>query len=285
VYTMKTISSKTTIENLRECFARFGLPVTIVSDNGSQFTSEEFQQFCKNNGIKHITSAPFFPASNGQAERYVQTIKTGLIKCCEGKDLDSSLRSKLNNFLMHYRKAPHAVTGESPCTLLMKRNIRTRIDLMLPNVEEKVKTIQMGTVQRHFKREKLFEVNDKVLFRVFNKKDRWNSGVVKQKIGSCMYNIKCNNDNVVTRHANQMKNCNISFKDCEPIPLTIDRSDETCDTSITKDNDTEPSFKNIVHSTPIQEKSNKNVDITNQNFHSPIARPFRNRRPPTRFSP
>ncbi|GFQ89717.1 uncharacterized protein K02A2.6 [Trichonephila clavata] len=72
---MKTTTTKKTIECLRDTFARFGLPRVLVSDNGSQFTSYEFQRFMQRNGVKHKTSASFKPSSNGQAERYVATLK------------------------------------------------------------------------------------------------------------------------------------------------------------------------------------------------------------------
>ncbi|GFW92448.1 uncharacterized protein K02A2.6 [Trichonephila clavipes] len=68
---MKVTTTKKTIECLRDSFARFGLPRVLVSDNGSQFTSYEFQRFMHKNGVRHKTSAPFKPSSNGQAERYV----------------------------------------------------------------------------------------------------------------------------------------------------------------------------------------------------------------------
>ncbi|GFQ68708.1 uncharacterized protein K02A2.6 [Trichonephila clavata] len=77
-YPMKTTTTKKTIECLRDSFARFGLPRVLVSDNGSQFTSYEFQRFMQRNGVKHKTSAPFKPSSNGQAERYVATLKQSL---------------------------------------------------------------------------------------------------------------------------------------------------------------------------------------------------------------
>ena len=51
-------SSTVTIELLRPVFAQFGIPKTVVSDNGSYFVSEDFQLFLKVNGIKQITSAP-----------------------------------------------------------------------------------------------------------------------------------------------------------------------------------------------------------------------------------
>ena len=68
-------TSEATTEKLREMFARYGIPEQLVSDNGPQFTSHEFAEFMKRNGIKHILVAPYHPRSNGQAERFVQTFK------------------------------------------------------------------------------------------------------------------------------------------------------------------------------------------------------------------
>ena len=58
-------TSEITIEHLRRTFSTHGIPDTIVSDNASCFTSNEFIHFCKMNGIKHITSAPYHPSTNG----------------------------------------------------------------------------------------------------------------------------------------------------------------------------------------------------------------------------
>ena len=70
----------TTATALRTLFARFGIPESLVSDNGPQFTAAEFQLFCKQNGIHHIQVAPYHPASNELAERAVQTFKKGIQK-------------------------------------------------------------------------------------------------------------------------------------------------------------------------------------------------------------
>ena len=59
---------------------RFGLPETINTDNGTGFVSQEFEEFLRKNGISHVTSAPYHPASNGLAERAVQIVKKGLKK-------------------------------------------------------------------------------------------------------------------------------------------------------------------------------------------------------------
>ena len=73
-------TSSNTISALRTIFATFGLPEILVSDNGSVFTSEEFRVFIKRNGIRHLTSAPYHPATNGLAERAVQIFKRALKK-------------------------------------------------------------------------------------------------------------------------------------------------------------------------------------------------------------
>ena len=75
VHCMKSTTSNATIEKLREIFATHDLPATLVSDNGSNFTSSEFEEFMKRNGIKHIKVAPYHPASNGLAERAVEYLK------------------------------------------------------------------------------------------------------------------------------------------------------------------------------------------------------------------
>ena len=67
-HVMSSSSTEATIEKMEQSFATLGLPVYLVTDNGSCFTSSEFQSFMKANGIHHITSAPYHPASNGLAE-------------------------------------------------------------------------------------------------------------------------------------------------------------------------------------------------------------------------
>ncbi|XP_043245742.1 uncharacterized protein LOC122393604 isoform X2 [Amphibalanus amphitrite] len=56
-------------ELFRSLCTIFGLPDTVVTDNGPAFVGREFQQFVKRNGIRHVTTAPHHPASNGLAER------------------------------------------------------------------------------------------------------------------------------------------------------------------------------------------------------------------------
>ena len=93
------MTASTTIEILRGLFSSYGLPETIVSDNAPGFISKEFQKFTTANGIRHIVSPPYHPASNGAAERAVQVVKQALRKhVLDIRDSGRSSQHRLSNF-------------------------------------------------------------------------------------------------------------------------------------------------------------------------------------------
>ena len=97
-----------TISHLQKFFVNFGTAKTIIGDNGPQFRSKEFKDFCRVEGIRQVFSAPFHPASNGQAERMVQTVKKTLLAAqFEGKTVERGLQ----DFLVAYRKSSGRNTG------------------------------------------------------------------------------------------------------------------------------------------------------------------------------
>ena len=75
---MTSTTAGQTVKVLRDIFPRNSLPEQLVSDNGPQYVSSDFNDFCKSNAIKHVRMAPYYPASNGLAERMVQTFKQAL---------------------------------------------------------------------------------------------------------------------------------------------------------------------------------------------------------------
>ena len=99
----------------KSIFARHGIPETVISDNGPQYTSEAYKTFALEYQFKHITSSPYFPQSNGEAERAVRTIKDML-----KKSNDPYLA------LLAYRTTPLEV-GYSPSELLMSRTLRSTV--------------------------------------------------------------------------------------------------------------------------------------------------------------
>ena len=84
IHYVNSATSSMTIENLRTTFASHGLPEIVVTDNGSNFMSSEFKSFLQKNGIRHITSAPYHPSSNGLEERAVRTFEQGMKKQSDG---------------------------------------------------------------------------------------------------------------------------------------------------------------------------------------------------------
>ena len=76
VMTSTTVSG--TLDTLREWFCTNGIPEQLVTDNGPQFTADAFKEFTQLNGIRHIKSAPYYPALNRLAERLIQLLKQSL---------------------------------------------------------------------------------------------------------------------------------------------------------------------------------------------------------------
>ena len=102
IHCVNSATSSVTIDKMRSTFASHGLPEIVVSDNGSNFVSSEFKSFLQKNGIKHITSAPYHPSTNGLVELAVQTFKQGIKKQGDGSD-DTKLASKLPDYpAKHY---------------------------------------------------------------------------------------------------------------------------------------------------------------------------------------
>lgn len=210
IYTVNRITSAVTIKCLKDCFARFGLPVTIVSDNGPSLVSEEFKLFLNENGIKHIRTAPYHPNSNGQAERYVQILKNGLKKTISEK---GNIQTKIADFLMRYRLTPHAATNLSPAELMFNRKNRSRLDLIIPNLNNKMNEYNLKMYNKSKTLMRKFQIGDKVQIRSYNREQKWLSSIIIEVLGSCMYRVKCNG-NVHTRHIDQMfKNENEMQKD------------------------------------------------------------------------
>ena len=99
VFNCKTPTTKTTIKVLQELTARIWLPETIVSDNGTSFTSKEFENFCKLLSMNHLKSAPYHPRSNGLVERFIVVFKRA-IKKANGIEAENE---ELQEFLSIYR--------------------------------------------------------------------------------------------------------------------------------------------------------------------------------------
>ena len=88
--------------------------------------------FLRKNGIKHHTSASYHPASNG-LERVMQIFKSNMSKLSEG-----SIEDKLSHRLFYNHITPQTTTGLSPAELLQGRCLRSRLDLIKPDLNRTI---------------------------------------------------------------------------------------------------------------------------------------------------
>ncbi|XP_058868762.1 uncharacterized protein K02A2.6-like [Acipenser ruthenus] len=205
VFILESTTAAKTIQVLRGLFSHYGIPEQLVSDNGPQFISSEFEAFLKTNGVKHIRSTPYHPATNGLAERFVQTMKHALKSAKES----ATTSKKLDNFLLVYRNTPHATTDESPAMLFLKRKLRTRLDLLKPDMSlhvEKNQGLQIAQRQNSAK-DRQFQVGQAVLAREYRKGDKWIPGVVTAKTGPVSYTVDVGPGMSWRRHADQLLDC------------------------------------------------------------------------------
>uniref|UniRef100_A0A914VIB5 RNA-directed DNA polymerase n=1 Tax=Plectus sambesii TaxID=2011161 RepID=A0A914VIB5_9BILA len=112
-------SMKDVIGILFKLFTHYGIAEEIVSDNGHQFISDEFEQWCTRQGICHLCSAPYQQQSNGQVERFVKTFKGAMNKMEEEGGRKEDVHLRLLKFLQRYRIVPHPLTDQAPTILFL----------------------------------------------------------------------------------------------------------------------------------------------------------------------
>lgn len=84
-----------------------------ISDNGSQFISDDFADFMKVNGIKHIRCVAYHPASDGACSRMVGT------NLQESNKTATDTNQALTSFLLMYHTTPYSTTNEAPSKLFL----------------------------------------------------------------------------------------------------------------------------------------------------------------------
>ena len=117
---LRKIDQRAVTTALEEIFTERGYPDELVSDNGPCYRGEQFHEFLRRKGIKHTTSSPYYPQSNGLAEAYVKVIKNMMKKA-------QKCKVRFNDMLYQYRTSPVAGKKESPIELLEQRRPRTNM--------------------------------------------------------------------------------------------------------------------------------------------------------------
>ena len=214
---MKSTTAVKTISVLRHIFATYGLPLQLVSDNGPQFVSKEFEVFMKNNGVKHTRSSPYHPASNGEAESFVRTFKEALKA---NKYSNLPFQHRVENFLLTYRSTRHSTMRETPSKLFLGRELRTRLDLLKLDCQNQVLVKQSNQKQQHDQhaRNRVFEVDQKVMVRNMRPGPTWIPGVIIQQIGPVSYLVDVHGEKPWKCQVDQFKEL---MGESEVIPVEV----------------------------------------------------------------
>ena len=177
-------NSQQVISKLKMHFARYGIPEKITSDNGPQFSSEQFRTFAASWDINHVTSSPRYPQSNGMSEKAVQTAKRIMTKATES-------RTDPYIALLEYRNTP--VDGAyTPVQLLMSRKTRSMVPALPSHLQPKIiakpvfekardkaQARQQRAHNKTAKELKELSIGEKVWVK-FDESSRWRKGVVEK---------------------------------------------------------------------------------------------------------
>ena len=119
---LRTIDAEVIAQELMKIFARVGIPKEILTDQGSNFQSQELYRLLH---IGALRTSPYHPQTDGLVERFNKTLKD-MLKKTEGKDWD-----RLIPFLLFaYREVPQESTGFSPLELLYGREVQGPLDVI-----------------------------------------------------------------------------------------------------------------------------------------------------------
>uniref|UniRef100_A0A3P9M6S3 Gypsy retrotransposon integrase-like protein 1 n=1 Tax=Oryzias latipes TaxID=8090 RepID=A0A3P9M6S3_ORYLA len=127
-FPLKRIKARQIVNCLIQLFSRVGIPCEIITDQGTNFTSNLLKDVYRLLGIRGVKTSPYHPQTDGLVERFNKTLKSMLRKFVNdtGSDWDQWLP-----FLMFaYREVPQASTGFSPFQLMYGHPVRGPLDVL-----------------------------------------------------------------------------------------------------------------------------------------------------------
>ena len=124
---LRTVDAEQVAEALMGFFPSVGIPVEILTDQGSNFMSKLLKEVCHLMGVKPIRTSPYHPQTDGLVERFNQTLKAMLSRSAEE---EKDWHKLLPYVLFAYREVPQETTGFSPFGLLYGREVRRPLDVI-----------------------------------------------------------------------------------------------------------------------------------------------------------
>lgn len=122
------VETERVAEALVEIFSRVGVPKEVLSDRGTNFTSELMGEVARLLSLRQLHTSPYHPMANGMVEKFNGTLKLMLKRMCAEKPRDWD--RYLAPLLFAYREVPQASLGFSPFELLYGRHVRGPLGIL-----------------------------------------------------------------------------------------------------------------------------------------------------------
>ena len=234
VFPMKSTTSTALIGVMKQLITRYGIPIVFVSDNGPQFTSEEFTEWMKKRGVDVRNSPPYWPQANGLAEGYVNRVKGGL------------KRGSLEDWLIQHRSTP-GCKGASPAKLFLGREITKLSDFANPLLTPETTAQEEQNLNK-------FKLGEEVLFR---RNKKWIRGVVTKVTGNNTVNLRTPDGRETLVSNNHMRKWNGKYTGKSDISKPPDPCSNPCPDPVLPVSDQPPDRVMIDLVTPPPSESRK----------------------------
>lgn len=142
---------------------RFGLPRTIIMDNGWHFIDRKLEKFFEGLGIKHATSSVEHPQTNGQVKAVNKTIIAELKRRLGEKK--GAWVEELPEVLWAYRCTPHGTTGETLFNLTYGIDVMLSVELGEPSLRRNIEDLRLNDQELRVELDTIDERRDRVVLR------------------------------------------------------------------------------------------------------------------------
>ena len=223
--------SSTVIRKLKAHFSRQGVPYRVFSDNGPQYSSQEFCRFSQLWEFEHKTSSPGYPQSNGKAESAVKVAKM-LMQKAKAAGQDPYLA------ILDHRNTPTQGLNTSPAQRLLSRRTRTLLPTRDSLLKPEVRDITQQLIDRQEKQAKYYnrtakdmdmlKQGERVRVQPFEPHTTWRKATVVQPVDHRSYTVQLDNGGVLRRNRRHLR------RDQGTVPSVTART-ETVDTHTTPD--------------------------------------------------
>ena len=207
---LSKMTSRAVIKNLKAHFARHGIPDVVVSDNGPQFSSEEFHGFSRDWEFTHVTSSPAYPQANGKAESAIKQVKRFLLKRAQKAESDPMLA------LLGLRNTPMEGHHASPAQLIYSRRCKTLLPIaeqllqpeVVPQALDGLRSTRAKQAAQYNKQARdlpQLKVGDMVRMQPVQGEPEWKKGVVINALPHRSFEVQVGEDRVYRRNRRQLR--------------------------------------------------------------------------------